>query len=63
MNNSAKKVSAEIACPENNNKQQDTPAVTITATATTKATQGSSGATKITKARKKFEVTKQIKGS
>ena len=59
MNNSAK--ITEIACPENNNRHQDTPAVTITATA--KATQGSSGATKITKARKKFEVQKQIKGS
>ena len=59
MNNTAK--ITEIACPENNNRHQDTPAVTITATA--KATQGGAAATKITKERKKFEVTRQIKGS
>ena len=59
MNNTAK--ITEIACPENNNRHQDTPAVTVTATV--KATQGGAAATKITKERQKFEVTRQLKGS
>ena len=51
----------EVACPENSNRHQDTPEVIITATV--KATQGGAAATKITKERQKFEVTRQLKGS
>ena len=59
VNNTAK--ITEIACPENNNRHQDTPEVIITATV--KATQGGAAATKITKERQKFEVTRQLKGN